>query len=184
MVTARRRSGGFTLIELVVSLAIMVALLLAAAPFTMEWVDGTRQMRARSNLLEAVGHARALSMRNPYGLAELDASGNPYPVVRLDYVSEGGASRLQVLRRGANGSWETTPVWTGTIVNPGGLLLRATGAADFSGAAALAEDTHAFACVAYDNRGRHQDESGCATPAQRRIAVGVGNQVPEYVDLL
>ena len=188
MVSPRRRPTGFTLIELVITIAIIVMLLLVGMPFTSHWVDGTRQMRARSNLLEATGQARALAMRNPSGPPAVKA-GSPYGIVRLGYAAGDAGNVLAVFRRavdvdGADGDWETTPVWIGNIANPVGLQLKSVGSTDYAGVDEFKADPNDFSCVVFDSRGRQQTESGCASSLRQRVAVGVRNQEPVYVDLL
>ncbi|KAF1687218.1 hypothetical protein B1992_04335 [Pseudoxanthomonas broegbernensis] len=134
-------AAGFTLIELMVGIAIMAMLLLAAAPFTRDWVDGTRQMRARSNLLEAVGQARSRAMRNPLALTSAQAGQGAAAVV---YDKDGHV--LCVISRTADGSaWEGCAAgnWQGAIANPGSLQLKV----------GQEEDAGDFVCAAYDTRG-------------------------------
>ena len=169
MVKAWRRARGFTLIELMIALAILAFLLLAAMPFTRDWVDGTRQMQARSVLLEGMAKARALGLRNPERRAPAQV------VAMLDL----GGSRLR-LWRGVGGDQE----WSGNL--PAGVTLKAVGKGDLASSAAFATAGDAFACVALDNRGmRLPAAPGCSLPlTQERIAIGIGNQEPVYVDLL
>lgn len=56
---------GFSLIELVVTLAILAILLLMAVPFTTSWVQSARVNDAKSKLLQSYELARALAQRNP-----------------------------------------------------------------------------------------------------------------------
>ena len=183
-----RRAGGFTLIELMIGIAIMAMLLLAAAPFTKSWVDSTRQMRARSNLIEAVGHARSLAMRNP------QARPAGEPIAAVLYQAE--ANALCVVER-QDGSWSATSclaagksctdadagkkaagvAWLGCIVGAGDdLALKTQAGSD-------------FACAAYDSRGRQQAAgdlagTGCVAPGSAAVAITVGNQEEVDVSLL
>lgn len=185
MVSQRSRPVGFTLIELVITIAIMAMLLLVAMPFTSDWIDGTRQMRARSNLLEATGQARALAMRNPYA-HPAEKSGAPYSVVKLGYANGNDGSELAVYVRNKDGAWETAaPTWVGNIANPRGLQFKSVGSTDYAGVDEFkADSSNDFSCVVFDSRGRQQAESGCASNLTHRVAVGVRNQEPVYVDLL
>ena len=56
---------GFTLIELMVTLAILAMLLLMAAPLAADWVHGARTLQARGTLVQGFENAKALALRNP-----------------------------------------------------------------------------------------------------------------------
>lgn len=179
MVTSDRRAGGFTLIELMIAIAIMALLLLAAAPFTQSWVDGTRQVRARSNLLEAVGQARALAMRNPQALTAAEAAQGAAAV-----VYDSATHTLCVVPRNADGTaWNMcgTGHWRGQIANP----------ADLSLASGADEDAAEFVCAAYDTRGvlvaSSFGGSACIAPSAGSAAtvfIKVGSQEAMDVALL
>ena len=180
MVRHARRPAGFTLIELMVGIAIMALLLLAAAPYTLDWVDGTRQLRARSNLLEAVGQARALAMRNPRALTADQAVEGAAAV-----VYDNATHTLWVVARTSDGSgWDAFGAagdWRGQIANPASLAL-AGGAAD---------DAADFVCAAFDTRGALVDSSyegaACTAPAAGAAAsvfIKVGSQEAMDVALL
>lgn len=187
MVNRPRAASGFTLLELMITIVIMALLLLAAMPFTGAWVDGTRQMRARSNLIEAVGHARALAMRNP----EAVASGEPVAAV----LYQADEHALCVVSR-ASGAWPATTClaagkscadedaakaadgvsWLGCISNPGADLALKAASVDFH-------------CAAYDSRGLQRDvadlsSSACASPGHASVSITVGSQESIDVSLL
>jgi prepilin-type N-terminal cleavage/methylation domain-containing protein len=63
-----KRNQGFTLIELMTAISISAMLGLLAVPMTMNWMRGSRQMQAQSDVVAAIAHARALSLRNAEGL--------------------------------------------------------------------------------------------------------------------
>jgi prepilin-type N-terminal cleavage/methylation domain-containing protein len=173
------RAGGFTLIELMIGITIMALLLLAAAPFTQAWVDGTRQMRARSNLLEAVGQARSLAMRNPQAI---DLAASVQGVAAVVYDKD--AHELCVVSRSADGSaWNICQAgdWRGRITQP----------ADLSLLAGDEEDADEFVCAAYDSRGLLVASSyggmPCITPASgasTEVSIRVGSQEVMHVALL
>lgn len=57
-------SDGFTLIEMLVVVAIMAFLALIAAPFTTAWVDAARVRQSTHRLVEAMAHAKSVALRN------------------------------------------------------------------------------------------------------------------------
>lgn len=59
------RTRGFTLIELVVTLAIMALLLFMAVPLATDWTYSARTLQARGTLVEGFAQAKALALRNP-----------------------------------------------------------------------------------------------------------------------
>ncbi|MCD9030605.1 type II secretion system GspH family protein [Luteimonas sp. Y-2-2-4F] len=175
-----RRARGFTLIELVVTIAIMAMLLLVGMPFTRDWVEGARQLQARSQLQEAVSQARAMALRNPSGLPASIAGGT----VRLELVEGGGERTLQVLVRDEDGDWPSQPVWTTGPLPHSDLVFKLTGQAGFADLATFQADGNAFSCVAFDSHGQRADADGCALATQERVAIGIGNQALEYAELL
>jgi len=56
---------GLTLIELMVTIAILLLLLLTAIPLVDEWIYSAQTREARSKLIQAYGSAKALALRNP-----------------------------------------------------------------------------------------------------------------------
>ncbi len=60
---------GFTLIELMLALALGAILFLVAAPLTSGWISGMRQMQARGSVVDAVGKAKSIALRNASGKA-------------------------------------------------------------------------------------------------------------------
>ncbi len=156
-----KRAAGFTLVELMVTLAVVAVLAAAGTPFALSWMESNRQVQARNLMWEAVSQARSIALRNPGEAvqgavsAQLERSGNT----------------LQVLRAGSS-----DVLWTGQLPN-GATTQLAT-------AAGAASDD--LSCVAFDNRGHRVTSGGsCATAVSKsRIAVGFSNQDLLYVDLL
>jgi prepilin-type N-terminal cleavage/methylation domain-containing protein len=62
------RQRAFSLVELLVSLAIMSFLLLVSAPFLSDWTYSRQIKDAQSKLLSGYGMAKALALRNPEGV--------------------------------------------------------------------------------------------------------------------
>jgi type IV pilus assembly protein PilA len=63
-----RSAAGLTLIELMVTLALLAFLLLIGLPLTRGWVQSAHQRDAAGMMIEGLGRAKALAMRNPLGL--------------------------------------------------------------------------------------------------------------------
>lgn len=169
--TPSPRPGGFSLIELMVTLAVVAVLAAAALPFAQSWRDSNRQLQMRSQLMSGIAQARALALRNPNGFTSTDST--PVEVARLSYDS--GSRILRLTSKNADGSWpasNTTPLWQSTAPS-GDLSLRLVGTGDN------------FTCVAYDSRGRPLNSGTCALPADtRQVAVNVSSQGAINVDLL
>lgn len=144
---------GFTLVELMVTLAVAAVLLMVAAPFTLGWSDGQRQLRARAALAEATGAARAMALRNENGFAP----GMPVACVR---ATEGPELEVVVLAAGQRCLSGTAVRWSGAL-HPRVSLADATGAA--------------FVCVAYGSRGAHADPAlapECTLATRLSVVVG------------
>lgn len=94
-------SRGFSLIELMVTLAVLALLTLAAMPFSGAWLDGQRQSQLRSALLEGISQARALALRNPHCLqADTEA-------VRLYYLY----GQLRLIQPENSANCTDSPIW-------------------------------------------------------------------------
>lgn len=156
------RARGFSLVELMVTLAIVAVLGLLAVPFTAAWVQGSRQEEVRGALAQAVGQARALALRNPAGLPP----GAPAACVRR------AAAALEVVQPAAAQDCAAAPVVWRTPLDAGVGLHDATGAA--------------FACVAFDSRGQPADpaQAPACTLATRLSVAGRDPEDAIDVDLL
>lgn len=155
--------------ELMVTIAIMAFLLSVGLPFTRAWVDGVRQMQARNQLLDGIGQARALALRNPASLA------SDQPVAMLRVVGR----EVQVVM-----SPSDTAVWTAQLHET--VVLNTAGKAIPSARIMKHGSDERFRCVAFNSRGiRLPDAANCALPLTiGRIAIGVGKQDPIHVELL
>ena len=155
---------GFSLVELMVTLAIVALLALMAMPFSTRWMDSDRQLQARGTLTEGVGQARALSLRNPGGIAH----GSPAACLRLatDNVLE--VARLAVGEACADGA----VVWNGRLNSS--IVLREPGTGT------------PFQCVAFDSRGTYADSALASDCTQVPALEVVGRDPAEalHVDLL
>ncbi|GGI21678.1 pilus assembly FimT family protein [Oxalicibacterium faecigallinarum] len=66
------RVQGLTLIEILVTLTILVALLMTAVPFTLDWGHSAKTLEAKGTLIQAYSHAKALALRNPCGASAVN----------------------------------------------------------------------------------------------------------------
>jgi len=62
--------SGFTLIELMITIAIIALLAVVAAPYTSSWIHEANVNEAKSTLHRAHGQAKAIALRNPNGVME------------------------------------------------------------------------------------------------------------------
>ena len=120
---------GFTLIELIVTLAILAMLLLMAAPLAADWVHGARTLQARGTLVQGFENAKALALRNP--CADPNATGTP-AAAALEAKIEGTTVTLNVLAlpQGVSGcallGARPNPQWTARLPDGVGLTLNGT----------------------------------------------------------
>ena len=68
------RQRGFTLLELLVTLAIASLVLLACAPYLSDWTYSRQIKDANSKLASAYGLAKALALRNPDAVPSTSAA--------------------------------------------------------------------------------------------------------------
>lgn len=102
----KRRKAGFTLIEMMVTLAIMALLLLVGAPLGRAWVANAHIAQAESQLLQAYERTRALALRNPAGVTA--------PTTAATLCITNG-NTLKVYQGAANCTTpSTTPIWSGS----------------------------------------------------------------------
>ena len=119
---------GFTLIELMVTLAILAMLLLMAAPLAADWVHGARTLQARGTLVQGFENAKALALRNP---CEAPNATGPHAAV-LQAKIEGTTVTLNVLAlpQGVSGcallGARPNPQWTARLPDGVGLPLNGT----------------------------------------------------------
>ncbi len=147
-----QQRGGFTLIEMMVVVAILALLLAAGMPFTRNWAKSNQQMQTRNVVQNAVAEARAIALRNPdqatsdVAASELQRTLNPDGTQTLGVFPAGAASA----------------VWTATLPADAAVQLYAGGA--------LTQLT----CVAFSNRGqRLASATGCTTSSlPTSLAIG------------
>jgi|SRR5690606_565123 len=58
------KKTGFTLIEILIVIAIFALIILVAAPLTGSWVSDANRLEAEAQLTQAIGRAKAAALRN------------------------------------------------------------------------------------------------------------------------
>lgn len=116
MISVTRRYAGFSLLELMITLAIALAAFLAAAPFAQGWIDQSRVNQTMGQLRQGYATARALALMNPP-----DAAGMAAAVICKSgttiFVHPGTPGNC-----GATATLATSPVWSFAI--PGGNTMQ------------------------------------------------------------
>lgn len=117
---------GFTLIELMVTLAILAMLLLMAAPLAADWVHGARTLQARGTLVQGFENAKALALRNPCEAPNATGA----HAAALQAQTDGATVTLNVLAQGGSGcallGARPNPQWTARLPDGVGLTLNGT----------------------------------------------------------
>lgn len=171
---SRYRRDGFTLVELVIVIALVTMLLLLAMPFARSWVNSNRQIQARSQLWEGVAQARALAMRNPRGLPVT----RPVAILRFGTDSSGG--KLTVT------TGNDILVWSADL--PAGVIMKEVGAFQLPDASALDNGSFPeFHCMAFNSHGQRLVKAPtCRNDAKmsQRIAIGYASLSPLHVQIL
>ena len=149
------REPGFTLVELMVTIAIIGFLAMVAAPYTISWIHEANVNSARSLLHQAHSKAKALALRNPEGegLGSVAAS-----VVLSD------GSLMVCQGEPSGGTCSGSPVWQGEW--PAGVTL------------AMTVDEVTVANILINNRGQILDDS--ANPINGGLAFSLSKGSVTY----
>jgi prepilin-type N-terminal cleavage/methylation domain-containing protein len=125
---------GFTLIELMVTLAVMSILLMAGVPLTQGWINSAHQRDAASVIQQGIARAKAMALRNPAGVI-----GSDKPAALLCRND----STLVLAQPASNqNAFNCSQVGSAQIVWSSALPKQVT----------VESDDKAFQCVALDNR--------------------------------
>ncbi len=147
---------GFSLIELMMILAIMALLATAAAPLTGGWVKDADLTKVRGSLTQAVGRAKAASLRNFRG-AQSNA-----PVAAICI-----ANNTVTVREGTSANAPSCSSNTGTVVWQDPLDSDVT----------ITSGGSAVSCLCFDNRGLLTNNActGCSTTGSLTLTAGSHN---------
>jgi len=135
------RSRGFTLIELMITIALFGLLLFVGVPLTQSWTNSSYQRDAAGLLKQGISRAKATALRNQGAVQDTA------PAAVLCHSGQ----NLKLFRLNAGQSIDctttNTPVWTSTIPAAAGIKV---GGIDMT-------------CVAFSNRGLAVSGSPCTT---------------------
>ena len=135
-----RNSKGFSIVELLIVIAIMGLALVKGIPFTMDWVNSARVTETESALVEAIGFAKAKALRNSQGVISGGA------VTAVCY-SNGG---LRVVEAADSSSpaqcvGGSTQIWTLTLAGNVDVVIQ----------------NNQFACLCIDAKAQFTQSGGC-----------------------
>lgn len=118
MVKSRRAGYGFTLIELMITVLLIGVLALMAGPYTINWMHLSDIQRAKGQLVQAHGMAKAAALRNP------QAAIGETPVAAIHL--ESGPSQLTVIGcLGGGDNCSESTLWSELL--PSGVELKFDG---------------------------------------------------------
>ena len=155
-------SRGFTLVEAMVTLAIMALVIAVTVPLTGGWVASANRLDAQGALTEAFGHARGAAIRNAMA-ASADS-----PVAKICLES----GELKVLRGTAVSAADCAS-------GAGKLVWQKNVNADVD----ITQDGSPYQCSCFNNRGllTTVDCSGCGTEFTFTIATGTADDEKETI---
>jgi len=112
VIAMRASNGGFTLVELMVTTALVGILVLAAVPLATNWVYSSQTHTARTQLIEAYSLAKSLALQNPNFIA-LPAAAAGLSVTTDGtnttlLVCVGSAAAAGCVSNGSSVKWSTT----------------------------------------------------------------------------
>lgn len=154
-----KRQRGFSLIELMVTLAVLGILLVVGVPLTKAWSDSAYQREAAGLLQQGVSRAKATALRNEGGVQ------SSAPAAVLCYSNQ--VLKLFTLTKGQSIDCSSTSdsLWSATL--PGTTGVKSQG--------------NNFTCVAFDNRGLVVTGTACSTTT---LQVTVGSESALDVQLI
>lgn len=149
------RSRGFTLIELMITLAIFSFLITMGSQLTKSWTDSARQLEAANLLKQGISRAKATALRNP-GAAQSNA-----PAAAL--CSSGQTLKLFSVADLASINCAATDniLWQ----------------ANLPGSAALQNGGTNITCIAFNSRGLPVTGSNSCTTSTINVTVGSEDSV-------
>ncbi|MCI8208156.1 pre-pilin like leader sequence [Pseudomonas sp. S25] len=142
------RAKGFTLIELMITIAIFGILLAIGAPFTKAWSDSAKQREAAGVLKQGISRAKATALRNPEGARD--------DVAAAALCRSGQTLKLFKMATSVDCTSSATPLWTAQLPSSVGVKV---GGSDVS-------------CVAFNSRGLPVAGGNACTTASIDVTAG------------
>jgi len=103
---------GFTLVELMITIAIVGILLVMAGPLATNWIISAQTHAARTQLIEGFDVAKALALRNPNGVALPSAAAGMKVMTdgttTTVLVCTGSSTAAGCVSNGSSVQWSTT----------------------------------------------------------------------------
>lgn len=153
-----RHNRGFTLIEVLIVIAILAAVILLAAPLTGSWTADASIQESEGQLKEAIGRAKSIAQRN-----QMMAVGET-PVAAI-CISD---TKALTVRKGG----ENTP--PSCAVNPAGTQVWQ---AQISQKVAVKNGVNTVSCICFNNKGLISTAGNCAAcTSSTELNLAVGNQ--------
>lgn len=156
----KHNARGFTLIELVVTIAVLAMLLLLALPLTSAWADGAQQQTAANVLHEGIGRAKAQALLNPGSV-----TGTETPAAALCITNK--TLSLHPIESGDSINCSSSSIWSAQLPDKPAVKVA----------------SNDFVCVAFNNRGLPVTPSGSSCTTSE-IAVTVSSQDAINVPLI
>lgn len=138
-----KRNGGYTLIEILIVIAILATVVLMAAPLSGGWINASNLQESEGQLREAVSRAKSLALRN----AIAAKGGMPVSAVCLNTSRE-----LSVRQSAAD-----TPLNCALAVG------EKSWQASINEKMAIKHSGTAFTCVCFDNKALVTQAGTCST---------------------
>ncbi|MNO43262.1 Fimbrial protein precursor [compost metagenome] len=151
-----KRHAGFSLIELMIVVALIGILVGLAAPFTSTWTDSAQVREAEGLLNQGIGRAKAIALRNRFGMIDSQAS------ALLCLSQDNLLSLHEAASAGSEASCASPQTWSAQLPRR----------------VALQNDGADFDCLALDARALPLGKNGCSTSQSFALSAG-----KEHVDL-
>jgi len=150
---------GFTLVELMITIAVLMLVTVFVAPMTGGWSASARRLTVQGSLIEAFGHARGAAIRN----AAAESGNTPVATVCLNN------SVLTVIKGSASGCGTTAAekIWQSKV----------------SSGVQITQNDSPYQCTCFDNKAQLTTATctSCGTDFTFTIATGTANDEKETV---